>query len=174
MPPANAARWCPRRAPLLLRPLPRSAAQRGRGRGQRARALQPREGAHCPRTSRRPVGAARRALRSFAHEAAAQEVGEEVMVAVPVPLVVERDDEEVLPLQSLQHLLAIIAAGDRIAEGSGQVFGDGGFKQKLSHLPELAFENLLGQIVEYVAVATGEGSDEAGDVLAMAHRERSQ
>jgi hypothetical protein len=85
-----------------------------------------------------------RALRSFAHEAAAQELGEEVVVAVPVPLVVERDDEEVIPLQSLQHLLALIAAGDRIAECTSQVFGDGGFKQKLSHLPELAFENLLG------------------------------
>jgi hypothetical protein len=65
-------------------------------------------------------------------------------------------------------------AGDRVAEGTGQVFGDGGYKQKLSHLSGLAFENLLGQIVEYVAVATREGPDEAGDVLALPHRERGQ
>src|SRR3712207_8574608 len=46
-------------------------------------------------------------------EATAQEVGEEVMVAVPASLVVQRHDEEVVMLQPLQHLLPVIASGDR-------------------------------------------------------------
>ena len=53
---------------------------------------------------------------TLAHEAAAQEVGEEVMVAVPAALVVQSDDEEVLPLQPLQHLLPVVAAGERVAQ----------------------------------------------------------
>jgi hypothetical protein len=67
-----------------------------------------------------------------------------VVVAVPASLVVQRDDKEVLSLQPLQHLLPVIAAGEHVAEGAGQVVGDGGFKQKLSHVLGLAFEYFLG------------------------------
>ena len=38
----------------------------------------------------------------------------------------------------------------------------------------LAFEDLLGQKVQDVAVASGEGLDEAGEVLTVSHGERRQ
>ena len=38
----------------------------------------------------------------------------------------------------------------------------------------MTFEDFFGQKVEDVTVAAREGSDETGDVLAVAHRERSQ
>ena len=37
----------------------------------------------------------------------------------------------------------------------------------------LTFKNLLGQKVQDVPVAAGEGLDEAGDVFAVPHRERN-
>ena len=111
---------------------------------------------------------------TLASEATAQEVGKQVVVAIPAPIVVQRDDEEVVPLQFLQHLLTIRATGERIAQRTTQVTEDGGLEEKLPYPPGLAFEDLFGQIVEDVAVAAGEGFDKARDVLAPSHRERGQ
>src|SRR5215217_5466622 len=93
------------------------------------------------------------------------------MVTVPAPLVVERDDEEVLPLQPLKHLLPSITAGERIAQSGTHALQHGRLEQELTHPFGLPFEDLLGQEVQDVAVAPGEGLDEAGEVLAVAHRE---
>jgi hypothetical protein len=81
---------------------------------------------------------------AFAPEAAAQEVGEEVMVTVPSPLVVQGDDEEVVPLQPLQHLLPIIAAGEGVAQRGAHALQHGSPEQELPHAFGLAFQDLLG------------------------------
>jgi hypothetical protein len=39
------------------------------------------------------------------------------------------------------------------------VIEDGGHEQELPHVPGLALEDLFGQIVKDVAMATGEGFD---------------
>jgi hypothetical protein len=48
-------------------------------------------------------------------EAGAERVGEQLVVAPPPSLVVERHDEEVRPLEGLQRGLPVGAAGQRVA-----------------------------------------------------------
>ena len=50
-----------------------------------------------------------------------QGVGEEMVVAVPPPLVVERDDEQVLAVEGLQHRLTVGTTGQRVAQAAGQL-----------------------------------------------------
>ena len=58
------------------------------------------------RTTRSPAGAASGTVGLLVQQVRAQHVGEEVVVAIPVAAVVERDDEEVAALQRLQHRFA--------------------------------------------------------------------
>ena len=60
------------------------------------------------------LGAPRLAL---AVELVAQVVGEELVIAKPVAIVVKRKENRHCPLQPLQHILAIGPAGHRIEEG---------------------------------------------------------
>ena len=43
-------------------------------------------------------------------QARLQHIGEEVVIAIPLALIVERDDEEVAALQRFQHRFAILLA----------------------------------------------------------------
>jgi hypothetical protein len=52
-------------------------------------------------------------------EPGAQRVGEEVVVAIPVSLVVQWEEEEVVALQPLEQLFAVAAAGERVAQATG-------------------------------------------------------
>src|SRR5918994_4794300 len=96
------------------------------------------------------------------------------MVAVPASLVVQSYYEEVLSLQPPEHLLPVAAASQRVAQRGAHTFEHGGPQQEPPHAFGLAFEDLLGQEVDDVAVAPREGSDEARDVLALAHGEGGQ
>src|SRR5438067_12992187 len=49
-------------------------------------------------------------------EAKAQRLGEEVVVAVPGALIVERQQEEISLLELFQHALAVALAGDNLTE----------------------------------------------------------
>ena len=94
-------------------------------------------------------------------ESRAQRLREEVVVAPPLPLVVERDHEEVRPLQRLQQLLAVGAASDRVAQRPAQVVEDGGVEQERPDVRGLAGEHLVDEVVEDEPVAPGERLDEA-------------
>ena len=58
----------------------------------------------------------RDAVGLLVEQARPQHVAEEVVVAVPPTAVVERDQEEVAPLERLEHGLAAVLAGDGIAQ----------------------------------------------------------
>ena len=53
-------------------------------------------------------------FRLLGEQARPQHIGEQVVVAVPLPLVVQGDEEEVGPLQARQHAAAVVAAGDGV------------------------------------------------------------
>ena len=93
-----------------------------------------------------------------------QRVGEEVVVAVPPALVVERDDEQVLALEGLEHRLTVGAAGQGVAETAGQLVEHGGVEQERADLVRLPVQDLLDEVVEDEPMASGEGLDEPGDV----------
>jgi hypothetical protein len=63
-------------------------------------------------------------------EMSLQDVGEQVVIAVPTTLVVERNDEEVSPLEGAQHRLAVASPGDGIAEWAIQPFKDAGVQEE--------------------------------------------
>ena len=96
-------------------------------------------------------------------ETCIQRFGEQVMVAVPPPLVVERDNEEVLPLERLEHPLTVGPSGQGITQLTGQLVENAGVEQELPHVVGLAVQDFFDQVVEDEAVAPGEGVDEPGD-----------
>ena len=77
-----------------------------------------------------------------------QHVGEQVMVAKPLPPIVERDDEEVLAIQRVEHCLAAAATGHGIAERAVQPGEKTSVKQKRANLVRYTLQNLLQQIVD--------------------------
>ena len=60
----------------------------------------------------------------------AQQVGKQVVVAIPAPFVVQRDEEQVRVVQAFQQLPAIRAPGDRIAQVAAQLVQQGGLEQE--------------------------------------------
>ena len=92
-----------------------------------------------------------------------ENVGEEVVVAVPESLGVERHDEKVLPFEVLQHPAAVSAAGDGVAQGAIESVEDCGAEQEVADRWVLPGQHLVGQVVDDEAVAPGEGLDEVGD-----------
>ena len=51
----------------------------------------------------------------FLPQACLQNLGEEVMIAIPLARVIERNDEQIATLESLQRPAAIFLSGDGIA-----------------------------------------------------------
>jgi hypothetical protein len=68
-----------------------------------------------------------------AGHAGTQRVSEEVVVAVPPPLVVQRDNEQISALKRLEHLLTIGTTGQRITETARHLLQHRGVEQKRSH-----------------------------------------
>ena len=107
-------------------------------------------------------------------EAGPEQVGEQLMVAPPAPDLVQGDQEQIRPLQPLQHLLAPGSAGDRITQRPTQPLQHTGRQQKLAHQRGLAVQDLGGQIVQDRTVAAREAGHEPGRVGVVAQRQPGQ
>ena len=94
----------------------------------------------------------------------AQGVGEEMVVAVPPALVVERDHEQVLALEGLQHRLTVGTTGQGVAQAAGQLVEHRGVEKERPHVVRLPVQNLLDEVVEDESMASGEGLHELGDI----------
>ena len=103
-----------------------------------------------------------------------QHVGEELVIAIPAAAVVERDEEQVPSIEGLEHGLAVVLAGDGIAQRAGHAGQDRGLQQEAPDTLGLTLQDLLDQVVDDVAVVPGEARDEAGDVVSTLHRERRE
>ena len=99
-------------------------------------------------------------------QALAQQVGEQVVVAVPAALVVKRDDKQVAALNGLQRRLA--GPGVRlqhgIAQRAAQPVKDGGAQQEGLDFRRLAAQHLLHQVIQDEVVAAGERVNKAGGI----------
>ena len=100
-----------------------------------------------------------------------EDVGEQVVVAVPLATVVERDDEQVRSLQRLEHRLARRLARDGIAERSRETTEDRRVQQETADLRRLAVEHLVGEVVDDEAIVACEVGDERGDVVTALQRQ---
>jgi hypothetical protein len=67
-----------------------------------------------------------------------------------------------------------VLPGDGVAQRAAQPIQDRGLQQELVDMLGLALQDLLGQVVDDVAVVPGEAGDEAGDVVSSPHRQRGQ
>ena len=103
-----------------------------------------------------------------------QHVGEELVVAIPPAAVIERDQEQVPPIQRLQHGLAATLPGDGIAQRTAQPTQDRGLQQEGLDTFGLTLQHLLAQVVDDVTIIAREAGDEAGDVVSPLHRQRRQ
>ena len=113
-------------------------------------------------------------LRLLAEQARPQHVGEQVVVAVPLPPIVQRDDEQVGALQGRDHLAAVVAAGDGVTQRSGEPVENRRLQQEAANRIRLMRQHLLDQIVDEVPVVAGEPGDEAARVLAALQGERGE
>jgi hypothetical protein len=110
----------------------------------------------------------------FLLQARAEQVGEQVVIAPPTAHLIQRYQEQVRPLHSLQHRLAAGPAGDRITQPAGQPFQHRGFQQEGAYLLTLAFEHLLGQVVQDVTVTAAERRHEPGGIRPPPQRQGGQ
>ncbi len=107
-------------------------------------------------------------------QTSAQQVGEQAVVTVPLALLVQGDQEQIGLLQRRQGGRAVVAAGEGVAQRTGEALQDGGLEQEGLYRWGLAPQYLLGQIVQHIAVAAGKGAHKAGHVVPALHRERCQ
>src|SRR3954470_12460509 len=104
------------------------------------------------------------------HEMLLQHVGKEMVVAIPLAPVVERDDEEIATLQVLEDRLRIGFSKDRVAQWPAQSAEHGGAKQKTADRFGLGAEDFVDEVVGNVTTLTGERVDEPAYVSACLHR----
>ena len=116
----------------------------------------------------------RNLLRLLAEQARPQHVGEQVVVAVPLPPVVQRDDEQVGALQGHDHLATVGAAGDGVTQRSGEPVQNRGLQQEAANRVRLVRQHFLDQVVDEVPVVAGEPGDEAARILAPLQGERGE
>src|SRR6266508_4225971 len=100
----------------------------------------------------------------------AQNICEEVMIAIPTPLIVKRRQEKIVALQFFQNGLAIRASRERIAKRSVQPFKNGGLEKKALDTFRLSGEHFVHEIVEHKAMASAERPDKTGQILTTAQR----
>ena len=105
----------------------------------------------------------------------AQDVGEQVVVAVPLPPVVERDEEQVGALER-DEASPCRRSRPVTASQSGPVSRSRTDvrSRKSRTSVGLAGQHLLGEVVDDVAVVAGEPGDERAGVVAALHRQRGQ
>ena len=122
----------------------------------------------------RPVMQAGQDVRLGPGQLAAQHLSEEMVVAVPLPGVIEWHDEEILSLQDFDDLRRVGRSDHRVAQRRAEPVEDGRPGQELPGLLRLTAEYLLGQEVDDEAVVAGELADEGARRGMTAQRERRE
>ncbi len=92
----------------------------------------------------------------------AQQIGKQMVVAVPLPLVVQGDQEHVGVEQPFQQGMAVCAPGDRVAQITAQPVQDRRLQQEMLDLFRLPVEHFFGEVAQNEPVAAAQGGDETG------------
>src|SRR5581483_645246 len=102
-------------------------------------------------------------------KAKAQCLCEEVMVAIPGALIVQRQQKEIGQFKLLQHGLAVVLANDSITERPIQTVKYGSLQQERADMLRLLMEYFFRQVIYDVAMASGEGRNKTGRIGAALH-----
>ena len=122
-----------------------------------------------PRT--RPAVQFGHVVRLLIDQSRLQHLGEQVVVPIPMTVVIEGHEEQIGPVERLQHRSAVTASRDGIAEWRIHAAENRGAQQEGAHFRRLVLQHLLHQVVDDVSVVPGEPGDEIRDVVPTAHRE---
>ena len=99
-------------------------------------------------------------------ETLTQQIAKEMVIAIPAPLLVERDDEQVGAFEVFQSLLCGYGSVAQygFAERGAQTVENGCAQQESLYMFWLALEDFFEQVIEHKAVTAGEGLNESGCV----------
>src|SRR5215203_3679867 len=95
----------------------------------------------------------------------AQEFGEQVMVTIPLPMVVQRNDKQVRVFQLAQKPPGVLYPRNRFAQGRRQPLKDRALEQKLPLFLRQGRQDLLCQELDDVSVTTLERFDKGVHIL---------
>ena len=104
----------------------------------------------------RPPVQGRYLIRLLRHQVHAKNIGKKMVIAIPVALVIQRNDKEVAALQGFQSRVAFLLTGDGITQRAAQPVENGGLQQEAADRFRLTLQNLFDQIVQDETVAAGE------------------
>ena len=107
-------------------------------------------------------------------ELRSKEIAEEVVVAVPLAAIVERDDERVRACQGLERIGGVLRAKHRVAEGRRHPSQDRGGEQECPQILRLASQDLVEEVVRDLGLRAGQSGGAGGCVVAVAGRECCQ
>ena len=106
-------------------------------------------------------------------EIAPQQVAKQVVVAIPVALLVERDEEQVGAVRLSEQRGTVAGARERVAQRRAHTLEDRRAHEELAHRPRGILDHLV-QVVADLAVVPRERADERSPVLAPAQRQRGE
>jgi hypothetical protein len=114
----------------------------------------------------------RREVRLLVQQMRPEHIRKEVVVAIPSPVVIQRDDEQVRSLERLQRLLRGVLARDSVTQRSAETLQNRRLEEKAANGFGLALQNLFDQLVHDEAVVPPKAGDESGDIVSPLHRQR--
>ena len=100
-------------------------------------------------------------------EVGAKDVGEEVVVSPPLPVIVEWDEEQPGALQIDEPRRSARLSRDCIAQRAAQPLENGGGEQEGADLVALEREDLIGEIVDDETVVAREPGDRRARIVAI-------
>src|SRR2546428_2638662 len=103
-----------------------------------------------------------------------QDFGKQAVVAIPLPFVVEGDQEQVSLIEEIELCLAVAVSTDSITEGGAEPFEKRGAQQKVLHLRSLTAQDFIEEIVSDIVMAAAEGSDEVSGIVMVEQRVGSE
>ena len=112
--------------------------------------------------------------RGLAPELELQKLAEQMVIAVPLPVRVERDQEHVRARELFEHRGRVLAAEDRVAQIGREPSQHRGAQQKVPGLGCERRQHLIGQVVRDVPSAAGERPHPTIGILEVTKPQRRQ
>src|SRR5664279_2377051 len=97
-----------------------------------------------------------------------------MVVAVPAPLFVQGNQEQVGAVDLVQHVAGVGASRDGVTQGGVESVQDGGLHQERQQVGRQRGEHFLAQVVDDRAVGAGEALDEVPCVRSVAQPQRRE
>ena len=107
-------------------------------------------------------------------ELRSEEVAEQVVVAVPLAAIVERDDERIRAREGLERIGRVVRAEHRIAQGWRHPVEDRRPEQERLEIVRLALQHLFQEVVGDLLLIAGQTGSPRGGIVTVSQRQRCQ